>query len=472
MSNRQYEFFGQDPNFPTKLVTFTVLIGAFFGYLNETLLNVALTHLMVEFHIDKTTVQWMATGFLLVMGAFTPLTANVIQWFTTRTMLLVTLITFVVGTLICAFATSFPMLLGGRFIQAVSAAFTVPILFNTILLIYPPDRRGTIMGIITMMFMVAPAIGPTLSGVIVDYFGWRYLFLLTVPFILLSIALAILFLKINLQPLNRPKIDCLSVFLSILGLGTLVYSTSNFAILSLPVFGTLFVGSMILIAWFAKRQTILTEPLVDLSVFQVKQYRYAMIILAILMFVFIGAELIMPMYMQQVVLLSGTATGLILLPGSVVQAFLSPLMGNQLDKRGARPIVVPGTILMCVTFVLMMLFFNIDSSNWLLTVIFMLLPISVSMIVVSETHGLNALPKEMYPHGTAIISTINPIAGAVGAAFFVGVTHMGEKLYSTTEITSETPRLAMMSGVLLAFGIAIGMSLITLYFANKLRRSI
>lgn len=458
------EFFGDDPNFPTKLVTFTVLIGAFFGYLNETLLNVALTNLMQEFAIDKTAVQWMATGFLLVMGAFTPLTANIIQWFTTKTMLLVTLITFLVGTLICAFAPSFPILLFGRFVQAVSAAFTVPILFNTILLIYSPARRGTIIGFITMMFMVAPAIGPTLSGIIVDYFGWRYLFLFTVPFILLSILLAIFVLKVNLQPITKPKIDLLSVLLSVLGLGMLVYCTSNFALLSLPLFGGMFLSSLGLIAWFAKRQTQLASPLIDLSVFKFSQYRYAMLMLMSLMFVFIGTELIMPMYLQQVVLLSGTVTGLILLPGSVVQAFLSPIMGNQLDKRGAKPIVLPGTLLLITTFVLMIALFGTDSPSWLLTAVFMLLPISVSMIVVSETHGLNALPKTMYPHGTAIISTINPIAGAVGAAFFVGITHIGETLSG-----EDNEPVAMLFGVKWAFGLALLIAIWMLWLAKRLK---
>lgn len=465
--SKPYEFFGEDPNFPTKLITFTLLIGAFFGYLNETLLNVALTTLMHEFAVDKTTVQWIATGFLLVMGAFTPLTANVIQWFSTRTMLLVTLITFLAGSLICAFSPNFAVLLAGRLIQAVSAAFTVPILFNCILLIYPPQRRGTIIGVITMMFMVAPAIGPTLSGIVVDHLGWRYLFLLTVPFILLSIVLALLFLKVNLQPITKPKIDCLSVLLSVFGLGGLVYSTSNFAVLGLPLFSGVLAASLLLMIWFTRRQFQLDVPLIDLSVFRFAQYRYAMLILAMLMFVFIGTELIMPMYLQQVVLLSGTVTGLILLPGSVIQAFLSPIMGNQLDKRGARPIVLPGAMLLITTFVLMLCLFDINSPNWLLTAVFTLLPISVSMMIVSETHGLNALPKEMYPHGTAIISTINPIAGAVGAAFFVGVTHIGEELYQA----SESPQLAMMHGVQFAFMIAIGVSLLTLWFATKLQKN-
>ncbi|QIW15052.1 MFS transporter [Pasteurellaceae bacterium RH1A] len=462
----EYEFFGQNPNFPTKLITFTVLIGAFFGYLNETLLNVALTNLMQEFSISKTTVQWMTTGFLLVMGAFTPITANIIQWFTTRTMLIVTLLTFSLGTLICALAVNFPMLLTGRFIQAVSAAFTVPILFNTILLIYPPNNRGTVLGIITMMFMVAPAIGPTLSGIIVDYLGWRYLFFFTLPFIALSIGLAMKYLTMNLQPITKPKIDLPSAGLSVLGFGGLVYATSNFSLLSLPLFGLIFGLSLLFIWLFVKRQAKLEVPLINLEVFRIGQYRYAMLILAILLFVFIGTELIMPMYLQQVVLLSGTVTGLILLPGSIVQALLSPIMGNQLDKRGARQIVIPGALLLVTTFILMLALFKPNSSPWLLTGVFMLLPISMSMILVSETHGLNALSKDMYPHGTAIISTINPIAGAIGASFFVGVTHIGEKLYST-----EPASLAMFKGVQFAFMIAIGMSLLALGLALKLRKN-
>lgn len=464
-TTQQYEYFGENPEFPAKTITFILLIGAFFGYLNETLLNVALTHLMHEFQVEKITVQWIATGFLLVMGAFTPLTANIIQWFTTRTMLLVTLLTFLVGSLICAFAPNFPVLLAGRLTQAVSAAFTVPLLFNTILLIYPPARRGTIMGIITMMFMVAPAIGPTISGVVVDYLGWRYLFLLTVPFILLSIGLALGFLKVNLQPITKPKIDGLSVMLSIFGLGGIVYATSNFALIGALPAAIVLMISVVLVIWFAKRQRQLAEPLIDLQVFHFVQYRYAMIILALLMFTFIGAELIVPMYLQQVVLLSGTLTGLILLPGSVAEMLLSPIMGSQLDKRGARPIVLPGALLMVLTFGLMLLFFKENSAQWLLTAIFSLLPISVAMIIVSETHGLNDLPKAMYPHGTAIISTINPIAGAVGAALFVGITHLGEQA-----VESElAPHLATLKGIQLAFTAAMLTSLLILFFAWKLK---
>ena len=154
-----HEYLANNPDFPAKTIVATLFIGAFFGYLNDTLLNVALTPIMKDFAVDKTTVQWMTTGFLLVMGAFTPITAGVIQWFETRKMVLFTQATFLAGSLVCAFAPTFGVLVAGRMVQAVSAAFFVPLLFNGILSIYPPQKRGTAMGVITMMFTAAPAMG-------------------------------------------------------------------------------------------------------------------------------------------------------------------------------------------------------------------------------------------------------------------------------------------------------------------------
>ena len=144
---------------------------------------------MRDFGVNKTTVQWLTTGFLLVMGAFTPITAGVIQWLDTRRMVLLTQAVFLTGSLVCAFAPTFGVLVAGRMVQAVSAAFFVPLLFNGILSIYPPERRGTAMGVITMMFTAAPAMGPTLSGIIIDHTHWRVLFGFTTPFMLAAMAL-------------------------------------------------------------------------------------------------------------------------------------------------------------------------------------------------------------------------------------------------------------------------------------------
>ena len=458
-----HEYHADNPDFPAKTVVATLFIGAFFGYLNDTLLNVALTPIMKDFGVDKTTVQWLTTGFLLVMGAFTPITAGVIQWFETRKMVLFTQATFLAGSLICAFAPTFGILVVGRMVQAVSAAFFVPLLFNGILSIYPPNKRGTAMGVITMMFTAAPAIGPTLSGIIIDHTHWRVLFGFTAPFMLAAMVLVGKYLTVNLSNISRPKIDILSAVLSIAGFGGLVYASSNFARLPLAEFILLFAASVALVGWFAYRQSRLATPLLNLRAFEYRQFRHCVVILAGAVFLFLGLELMMPMYTQQVLMLTGTATGLILMPASIAQAVAAPLFGKLLDKKGGR-FVVLATVMLTVSLAVLWLFLRIDTQVMMLTAMFTLMAVSVSACVTGETHGLNALPKKLNPHGAAILTTINPIAGAVGAAFFVGATNIGEKLSS-----AASPQQAMLDGIHLAMGSALVLGAVMVFFATRLK---
>ena len=431
-ANAHAQYHSDNPDFSAKLIIFTLFIGAFFGYLNDTLLNVALTKIMADFHIDKTTVQWLTTGFLLVMGAFTPITASVIQWMETRRMVLITQAVFIIGSLVCMLAPNFAMLLLGRLLQALSAALFVPILFNAILAIYPPHKRGSAMGIITMMFTAAPAIGPTLSGVIIDHLSWHYLFGLTIPFMLLAMFLVHKYLTVNLSDITRPKIDLPSAAASVLGFGGLVYASSNFEHLPLPMFLGVLAVSLGIIAFFVRRQFALATPLLNLRVFLYPQFRYAVAILVCAYFLFMGLEILMPMYTQQVLLLTGTATGLILMPASIAQAAAAPFLGVLLDKKGGRFLMLPA--------------------------------VAVSACITGETHGLNALPRELNPHGASTITTLNPIAGALGAAFFVGIASMGEKVG-----TYATPQKAMLNGVHWAMACALAVAGLAVLFALKIQ---
>lgn len=459
-----HEYLANNPDFPAKTIVATLFVGAFFGYLNDTLLNVALTPIMKDFAVDKTTVQWLTTGFLLVMGAFTPITAGVIQWFETRKMVLFTQATFLAGSLVCAFAPTFGVLVAGRMVQAVSAAFFVPLLFNGILSIYPPHKRGTAMGVITMMFTAAPAMGPTLSGIIIDHTHWRVLFGFTAPFMLAAMVLVGKFLTVNLSSITRPKIDALSAVLSIAGFGGLVYASSNFASLPLADFALLAAASVFLVGWFAHRQFRLATPLLNLRAFGYAQFRYCVLILAGSVFLFLGLELMMPMYTQQVLLLTGTATGLILMPASIAQAFAAPLFGRLLDKKGGRFTVLPATVMLLVSLAVLWLFLRIDTQVVLLSAMFTLLAVSVSACITGETHGLNALPKNLNPHGAAILTTLNPIAGAIGAAFFVGTTNIGEKMSS-----AATAQAKMLDGIHLAMGCALVLAAAMVFVATKIR---
>ncbi len=223
--SNEYEFLADDPDFSVKPVMFSLIIGAFFAILNETLLNIALTSLMEVFTIDRPTVQWMVTGFMLIMGILIPVSAFMLQTFTTRQMFIGTMTVFTIGTLICALAPTFAVLLTGRLIQAIGTGLLIPIIFNTFLLIFPPERRGAIMGMIGLVIMFAPAIGPTLSGIIVEHLGWRYLFITVIPFALFSILFAYKYLR-NVGEVTKPKADILSIILSTIGFGGIVLDSA------------------------------------------------------------------------------------------------------------------------------------------------------------------------------------------------------------------------------------------------------
>ena len=460
----EHEYLAERPGFPAKTIVAALFVGAFFGYLNDTLLNVALTPIMHDFAVDKTTAQWLTTGFLLVMGAFTPITASLIQWAETRKIVFITQATFLTGSLVCACAPTFAALVAGRLVQAVSAACFVPLLFNGILAIYPPRRRGTAMGVITMMFTVAPATGPTVSGLIIDHSHWRVLFAFTAPFMLAAMLLVGKTLNENLSDISRPKIDLPSAALSIAGFGGLVYACSNFAHLNATTFAALALGALLLIGVFVRRQHRIDVPLLNLRAFGYAQFRYSVLILASAVFLFLGLELLLPMYAQQVLLLSGTITGLILLPASIAEAVAAPLLGNLLDRKGGRYTVLPATILLTASLAVLWLNLRPDTHPLILAATFTLLAVSVSACITGETHGLNALPKALNPHGAAIIATLNPIAGAMGAAYFIGATNIGEKL-----TTAATAQQTMLGGIRLAVGSALILAAATIWIASKLQ---
>lgn len=460
----QDRYLSQDPAFPARTIVGTLFMGAFFGYLNETLLNVALTPLMQTFDIDRARVQWLTTGFLLVMGGLTPITASIIRHASTRTVTLATLGTFLVGSLICAAASSFETLLAGRLVQAASAALMVPLLMNAILAIYPPEKRGRAMALVAMIFTLAPAIGPTLSGIIVDHLGWRALFLFALPFVLLAMGLTIRHLRVDLVPVDRPHIDLPSALLAPAGFGGLVYAASEFASLSAGTFALLLAGSLLLIALFCHRQLRLPTPLLDLRAFAEPQFRLPAIILGLSIFVFLGLELLLPMYMQQVLLFSGTLTGLVLLPASVAEAVTAPLAGILLDRRGGRAVLLPGALLMVIGLGLLWWMARPDVGALPMALAFGLFGAAVAFAITGETHAMNALPRPLHPHGTAIIATINPVAGALGAAFFVGATGLGERWSD-----QPTPALAMQDGITLAFGLAVVIGVAVLMLATRIR---
>ncbi|MEK3935292.1 MDR family MFS transporter [Sporosarcina sp. FSL W7-1349] len=474
----KYEYLADDPNVKVIPIMLSLIIGAFFAILNETLLNIALTTLMHEFDITLPTVQWMATGFMLVMGIVIPVSALLLQWFTTRQLFLGTMIVFTIGTTISAMAPTFAILLVGRLIQAVGTGLLMPIIFNVFLLIYPPHRRGKVMGLIGLVIMFAPAIGPTLSGVIVEYLGWRFLFITVIPFALFSIVFASKYL-INVSEVTRPKIDVLSIVFSTIGFGGTIYGFSAVGESEAGFFSPTVIVSILAgltgIVLFAIRQLKLQEPVMDLRVFKYPMYTHSVIMFLIIIMAMFASEIILPIYMQGPLALSAATAGLVLLPGSLLNGVMSPFMGALFDKFGPRLLMIPATFVLSGT-MFMMSRLDLDTPLWVVVVGYILLMLSISAIMMpAETNGLNQLPKQLYPHGTAVMTTLQPVAGAIGVSVFIGIMN-ARQLHFLKDVTNPLDpaaiQQAMVAGVELVYFIAFAMSLVAILLAFTVYRAV
>ncbi|WP_070373337.1 MDR family MFS transporter [Mammaliicoccus sciuri] len=459
------------------------LVGTFFMILNETLLNIALKELMSVFDVDAPTVQWMATGFMLVMGVLTPLSAVVNQWFTTRRLFLGLVTIFSIGTLTAGLAINFPMLLVGRMIQAAGTGLMIPTVMNAMLMLYNENERGKIMGQFGLVIMFAPALGPTLSGVIVDYLGWRWLFLIVIPFMLFTFIFAYRYLQ-NVGEVTRPKIDVFSIILSTIGIATIIYSVSSVSsteggFSSSSIYITLIIGIITMIL-FVFRQLKLEEPLLDLTVFKYHNYTKGVIIFVVVIMTMFASEIVMPMYLQGPMGFSAKVAGLILLPGALLNGFLSPFMGAIFDKIGPRKLVVPGLIiLLCVSIFYSTIHPGI--SVWVFVIVYIILMISISAVLMpANTNALNALPKEMYPHGTAVSNMLQPIGGALGIAIFVSIMNGGQRaaLEGIKNPTVDQINHAMTQGIhqsywfgiiLLALAVIVGFTVTRANYSQSIK---
>lgn len=471
----KYEYAADDPSINVMPIMISMIIGAFFAILNETLLNIALTNLMKEFSVSVTTVQWMATGFMLVMGIVIPVSALLLRWFTTRQMFLGTMTIFTIGTVICGLAPNFPVLVAGRLLQAAGTGLLMPIIFNTFLLIYPPHRRGAVMGIVGLVIMFAPAIGPTLSGIIVQHLGWRFLFFTVVPFAIFSILFAYRYL-VNVGEVTKPKIEYLSIVLSTIGFGTLVFGFSSAGekgFGSPDVYIPILIGAAAII-WFVLRQLRVDEPLMDLKVFKFPMFTLGVIMFVLIIMLMFASEIVLPLFMQGPLALSAATAGLVLLPGSILNGLLSPVMGKLFDRYGPRPLMIPASIVLCLT---MFGFTRLNTDTPLLFIIigYMLLMISISAIMMpSETNGLNELPKVMYPHGTAVMTTLQPVAGAIGVSVFISIMNARQKLVLERTAQPHEPAAAadaMVQGVELVYICGLMLAVSALLVALFIKRA-
>ncbi|MGR8773573.1 MDR family MFS transporter [Leuconostoc citreum] len=399
-----------------------LVIGTFLGFLNQTLMNVALPNIMTEFHIGPSQGQWVTNGYMLVNGVMVPLTAFLIQRLTTRKLYLTAVGLFALGTLIAGFANSFAVLVTGRMVQAIGAGVFGPLMNVVVMNLYESDKRGQAMGMIGLALNFAPAIGPTLSGLIITQLSWRFLFLIVAPFIIADFILAFYLLK-NIGNTKRLKFDFLGVVLSSIGLGSLLYGFSNAGATAwsdFTVWGFVVIG-LIVTALFIWRQITNKTPLLNMAVLTYRQFVVAMLINVVLMIAMYGGALMLPLYIQNVRHYSALISGLILLPGALITALLSPLSGRLYDKYGPRYLTLTGILLTTVgTFSLSMV--TLNTPIWLVVVSQLIRQLGLVIVLMPiQTEAFNALPLSLMPDGSAMFTTVRQLAASFGTAALVTV---------------------------------------------------
>ncbi len=403
-------------------ILIVMLMGAFVTILNQTLMNVALPSIMRDFGITASQGQWLSTGFMLVNGVMIPMTAFLIERFTTRQLYLFAMITFAIGTTIGGFATDYTMLIAGRMVQAIGAGIVMPLLTVVVLNLFPMERRGRAMGLIGLAMNFAPAIGPTLSGWIVEQYDWRNLFFIIIPFAILDIVVAIFLLK-NVGKRTFPKLDVLGVIMSTIGFGSLLLGFSNagdHAWLTWKVAGFIVLG-LIVLGLFVRYQTSSKAPLLNFRVFKYPTFALTTSISFFVVMGLFGGMLLLPIFLQTVRGFSPLESGLVLLPGALVTAVLSPVTGVMFDRFGAKYLSLVGLIIMAgSTF----MFTNLDESTTLTYIIIIQTIRSAGMAMVMmplQTAALNSLPLNLAAHGSAMFNTMRQVAGSIGTAALITV---------------------------------------------------
>lgn len=415
------------------LVMASMMIGAFVGMLSETSLNIALPQLMQAFQIPAASVQWLVTGYMLVIGIILPFSSLLTKWFSTRQLVIFGLVDFIVGAVIAALAPNFVILLLGRMIQGLGTGIVLPLMFTVAMLIFPPQKLGTAMGVCALVIMLAPAIGPTLTGIILGKLSWNWVFWLFVPFLVLALILALLYLP-NVVQITKPHVDVISLLESILGFGCLVMGVSFAAEWgwSSPLVLALILGGVIILGFYGYRQIHLENPIINLRLFSKRDFTVGALCVMLDFAIILSAMYLLPQYLQRGLLLPVAFTGMIMLPGGIVNALVSALSGRLFDELGARKPVIAGFLIAIGGIVLLLLSQSHSTVGYIITAHVVLMigcPLAMSP---AQTHALNSLKGLESADGSTILNTLQQIIGAVATALATSFLSWGQAAYQGT----------------------------------------
>lgn len=433
----------------TRAMLIVLVSGSFLTVLNQTFVAPALPTIMREFGIDATTGQWLTTGFMLVNAIMIPVTAFMQERFSVRGLFVFAMLIFAAGSALCGWGPYFEVLLAGRMIQAIGAGIMMPMSMAVMLVSFPLERRGSAMGIIGTVFACAPAIGPCLSGFLVAYVGWHYMFWGVCIF-----SLAVCLIGVSMMEKRVPEgagkvhLDVPSVLCSTFGLAGLLYGLSVFGSAGLNVFdGCMMIAGIVLTAIFCIRQNKLEHPMLQIKILKCRDFAIATVVGMIAQACVVVSGVLIPIYIQTILGFNSIVSGLTILPGSIISAFLSPIAGRWYDKRGPRKIIIGGLIMLFVSN-MMFGFLRLDGSPVFVTFIFVLRQIGIALSnMTSTTWGMSALDDSLAPHASSVNNTLRTVAASLGTAVVVSVSAM----VSAQVSSFQEPMQAMLTGINVAY---------------------
>lgn len=465
---------GTDTADPQRLRVIWLMLGAaFVVILNETVMGVAIPNLVEDLGITITAAQWLTTAFMLTMAVIIPITGFLLKRFTTRQIYTAAMTLFSIGTLVSALAPGFEVLLVGRIVQAGGTAMMMPLLMTTIMTLVPMESRGRFMGRISIVMSVAPALGPTVSGLVLSLASWRALFWIVLPIAVVMLIVGNRRIR-NVGETSRVPLDVLSVILSAVGFGGLVFGLSLIGAAADGSGGGqmwIALGAGALgIGAFVWRQLALQDrgrALLDLRIFRSRSFTIAISLMTVMMAAMFGTLILLPVYLQNVLALTPVVTGMLMLPGGLVMGLVAPTVGRLFDRYGPRPLVVPGSIIVSAA-LWALAGLSVQTPPWLIVVAHVTLSIGLALMFTPLfTSALGSLRPELYSHGSAAVGAVQQVAGAAGTALFITILAMttGELAANGAEATA-----AQAGGIQQAFLIGAVLSLVVVVGAFFVRR--
>jgi len=449
-----------------KIMALVLMLGAFVGLFGETALNMALTNVMDEFFVKPGIAQWLTTGYLLTLAILVPVSALLVKWFTTRQLVVGGLVLSMAGAVLAALSPSFAVLLIGRIVQAIGTGILLPVMINVVLLIFPIQKRGAVMGIVGLVITAAPALGPTLSGLVISTLGWNYIFWFSAILYVILIIIGAPVMS-NVSDITKPEIDIISILFSTIGFGGIIYALATMAELSISSTGVwvpLVIG-ILAILLFGVRQMTMAQPMVNIRVFKYPMFSLGTLSMFLSILVILSTSILLPMYLKGALYYSALVAGLLLLPGNAVNFAMSPFVGAMFDKIGPRKFIITGYICVVIANVMFLTTISATTPVWQIIVAFMILFFGLTMTTMpAQTNALNQLPSELYADGNAAMNTLNQVAGAAGTAIAITLFTAGQ-----VGLEPGTPD-TLAAGVKYVFYFITGISvvgLISSFFVRK-----